>query len=63
LIRTGLLSTRSKLSAWKLGVEVVRARRATTERMPESGVYDGQTVAEWSAQHLNHELAEYVTRS
>lgn len=62
LVRTRALSVRSKLLATRLGPEVLRARRATIERIHDAGRYDTETVEAWARRTLNHELAEYVAR-
>jgi len=59
-LRTPALSRRAKLSAAKLALEALRARKATTARMPEAGAYDGATLADWAAGNLSPELVEHL---
>ncbi len=59
-LRSGVISTRAKLGAAKLGVEAVRARRATVDRIEEAGRYDTESLASWAERSLNPELAGYV---
>jgi protoporphyrinogen/coproporphyrinogen III oxidase len=59
-LRTKALSTRAKLGAVKLAPEVVRARRATIERIEEAGRYDTESLQSWARRKLNRELADYV---
>jgi protoporphyrinogen/coproporphyrinogen III oxidase len=59
-LRTKALSTRAKLGAAKLAPEVVRARRATIERIEEAGRYDTESLTSWARRKLNRELADYV---
>jgi oxygen-dependent protoporphyrinogen oxidase len=60
LLRTRLVSNSSKLALVRLLPELIRARRATYQRMPECGRYDTGTLLEWSRTHLNEELREFV---
>ena len=59
-LRTKALSTRAKLGAAKLAPELVRARRATIERIEEAGRYDTESLQSWSQRKLNRELADYL---
>lgn len=59
-LRTRALSARAKLGAAKLAPEIVRARRATIERVTEAGRYDTETLRGWAERKLNRELADYL---
>jgi oxygen-dependent protoporphyrinogen oxidase len=63
LIRTRLLSARAKGEFVKVLPELIRARRAGYERMPEVGRYDTETVSEWSRSRLSPELREYLAET
>jgi oxygen-dependent protoporphyrinogen oxidase len=63
LIRTRVLSTRAKAEFVKVLPELIRARRAGYQRMPEAGRYDTETVAAWSSLRLSHELREYLAET
>jgi oxygen-dependent protoporphyrinogen oxidase len=59
-VRTAALSGRAKLTAAKLITEVLRARKASIDRITEAGQYDGVTVADWAAGNTSPEVAEYL---
>lgn len=63
LVRTRLLSTRAKAEFVRVLPELVRARRAGYERMPEAGRYDTQTLSAWSRSRLSPELQEYLAET
>lgn len=59
-LRTGALSARGKLAAIRLAPEALRARKATTARIAEAGVYDTTTLADWAAANVSAEVAEHL---
>ena len=59
-LSTRLLSTRAKLEAAKLLPEVIRARHAVYDRMPECGRYDTETLGAWAQHRFSPELREYL---
>jgi len=63
LLRTRLLSTRAKVELVKVLPELIRARRAGYERMPEAGRYDTETLSAWSRSRLSSELQEYLAET
>jgi protoporphyrinogen/coproporphyrinogen III oxidase len=58
--RSDVVSLRGKLGAIKLAPELLRARRATVDRIEEAGRYDTETLAAWAERTLNPELAGFV---
>src|SRR5262249_41146376 len=59
--RTRLLSPRAKLKLGKLPSELLRARRATFDRIGETAPYDSESVDAWARRKLDPELCEYLT--
>lgn len=59
-LRTPALSRRAKLQSAHLLPEVLRARRATFDGLPEVARYDTDSVDGWAREHLAPEVAEYV---
>jgi protoporphyrinogen/coproporphyrinogen III oxidase len=60
VLRSKLLSTSCKLEALKLLPDVIRARKANFQHMPECGRYDFQTIAEWVEGKFSDELKNYL---
>jgi oxygen-dependent protoporphyrinogen oxidase len=61
IARTGLLSVRAKAELVKLVPELLRARHATYDRMPEAGRYDTESLSDWASGYLSAELQEFLT--
>lgn len=60
ILRTQLISTRTKLEAVKLIGEAVKARHAVFDAMPRCGVYDTETLGEWAQDRFSTELQEVL---
>lgn len=60
ILRTQLISTRTKLEAVKLISEAIKARHAVFDAMPRCGVYDTETVGEWARDRFSPELKEIL---
>jgi oxygen-dependent protoporphyrinogen oxidase len=58
--RTKFLSPIGKVQALRLAPEVLRARKATVDRIAEAGPFDTQTLAEWANGALPREISSHV---
>jgi protoporphyrinogen/coproporphyrinogen III oxidase len=58
--RTRFLSRAGKVRALRLAPEILRARKATVDRIAEAGAFDTQSLADWANSSLPPELSDYL---